>query len=277
MARKKKKFEKLFEDKVDKITDRLQAEHKEEKRWEVRTVLIPIMDASGEKSKEYINVKIAVSIKDKYFYCRGIKAHFSAGTEEWREANMEPDKSKMSDSIDMDEWAIVLANIPLEIQVMFYLVLLDKSGNTLTDDNEGKFYTFTTEPGGMIDTAHDEWGDSRLIKCEVCGYMCQPDWDECPGCNTHLSEFYTRQEIFVDDQKKKENERKAIQDDDSLIWEEAQQTDEIWRGLPECPSCGTAVQPDWLQCPICHFDLSTVDLKKKGLYEDEWDEDTDVL
>ncbi|MHA1731389.1 MAG: hypothetical protein ACTSU5_05570 [Promethearchaeota archaeon] len=276
MARKKKKYEKLFESKVDTITNRLQAEHKEERRWEVRTILIPILDASGEASKDFVNVKISVSIKDKFFYCRGITAHFSAGTEEWRDAQMEPDKSKLSGSVDMDEWAIVLANIPLEIQVMFYLELLDKSGEKLTDDNDGKFYTFTTEPGGMIGQ-EDEWDDNRLIKCEVCGYMCRPEWDECPGCNTPLSEFYTRQEVFITDQEKKEQERKAQQEDDSWVWEEAQQTDEIWRGLPECPSCGTTVQPDWLKCPICDFDLTTVELKKKGIYEDEFDDDVEIL
>lgn len=270
MARKKRKEEAFFEKQVDQIANRLQSEHKEEGRWEVRTILIPIM-GEGADAKS-VNVKIAVSIKDKFFYCRGITAHFSAGTEEWREAKFEPDKSRLSDSVDMDEWAIILANIPLETRIIFYLDLLDKSGETLRDDNDGKFYQFTTEPGGMIGEDSD-WDDDRLIKCTVCGYMCRPEWDECPACNTPLDEFQTRQEIFVNDQEQKEEEREKEKDDDSWKWAEAQQTDEIWRGLPECPSCGSAVQPEWLKCPICNFDLSSVDLEKKGIYEDEFDDD----
>ncbi len=30
----------------------------------------------------------------------------------------------------------------------------------------------------------------------------------------------------------------------------------FWEELPECPSCGGAVQPDWDQCPICGGALS---------------------
>ncbi|GAB4317986.1 MAG: hypothetical protein Kow0069_20970 [Promethearchaeota archaeon] len=277
MARKERKKKKLFEKKVDQIAERLAAERKEERRWLVRTSLIPVMDSAGEASKEVVNVKISVSIKDRFFYCRGVTVKFSAGTEDWQEAKMEPDKGRLSDSVDMDEWAIVLANIPIEIQVMFYLELLDKSGEVLVDDNEGNFYTFTTEPGGMIDQS-SEWDDRRLVRCTVCGYHCQPTWEECPACNTPLSEFQARQEIFLDDQKKKEEELKAKQEDDSLIWEEAQQTDEIWRGLPDCPSCGYTVQPDWTRCPICNFDLTSVELKKKGIYEDEFEEnDKEIL
>ena len=32
---------------------------------------------------------------------------------------------------------------------------------------------------------------------------------------------------------------------EAIAWEEAQQTDEVWWGLPTLPSCGTSVKSYW--------------------------------
>ena len=57
---------------------------------------------------------------------------------------------------------------------------------------------------------------------------------------------------------------------EAIAWEKAQQTDEVWRGLPTCPNCGTSVQPDWSTCPVCNFDLKNVQLKKEAAFS--WEE-----
>src|SRR5271157_426591 len=255
MPSKKKKEEMLFEKKVDDIAKRLTRERLDEGRWKVKTLLVPA--PSGTKG---VSVKITVQIIDKSFYCRAITVKFNPGTEEWLEAKMR--------QLDMDNFEVILDNIPEELRIMYYLEMLDKSGEIIKDDNEQKTFTFTVEPNGRI-AFDSDWDDKRLITCTVCHYECRMEWDECPNCNTPLHD--TSQSIFADEQTAKEEARRQVKEDDSWVWEEAQSTDEIWRGLPECPSCGSAVQLDWKKCPICGFDLSGVKLEKKDIYAGDKD------
>jgi hypothetical protein len=255
MGSKKKKEEELFEKKVSEIASRLTRERLDEPRWKVKIVLVP-----SRPGQEGVSVKVSVAILDKSFYCRAINILFSAGTAEYQTVDMH--------KIDMDNFEVVLEKIPEEVRIMFYMKMLDKSGEWITDDNQGKFFTFTAEPGGKI-TFDSEWEDKRLIPCHVCGYECRIEWDECPSCNTPLHD--TSQSIFADEQKAKEDARRQVKEDESWKWEEAQSTDEVWRGLPECPSCGSAVQPEWKKCPICGFDLTSVKLQKKDIYADDKD------
>ena len=243
-----------YKKKIDGITNRLERERATADRVVAFARMMPSNLETGK-----INVKVSLKIVDKSFYCRQSKIWYSAGADEFREAVM--------DKVDDMNFAVVLANIPLDMTVLYYFELLDKGGvwlKQLKDEEEQKTYEFSTGKDGVKEVK--DWEDDNLVKCEVCGYMCRTEWDDCPECNTPLHD--TTQEIFIDDQTSKEEKRKLESDPDEIAWKEAQQTDEIWRGLPECPNCGFTVQPDWSACPVCSFDLTAVKLEAKAVYED---------
>ncbi|MHA1281516.1 MAG: hypothetical protein ACTSVV_15795 [Promethearchaeota archaeon] len=268
MAKEKKKKkrlskeeQKLKEEQILRIMKRLESEDKEKERVRVEAKLI-----AADPNEEGVNVKIKAQILDPSFYAKAAKLYFNAGTENFVEADME--------KIDMDNFAVILSNIPKEIQILYYIKILDKSGEwtqfprpELIDPDDPTqeyepYYSFSVEPDGTI-SFKKLWDDSNLIKCPVCGYMCQKSWKTCPECNTPL--YDPTQEVFIDDQLAKEKALEESQEDE-LSWEDA--TDEEWRTLPECPSCGYTVQLDWAKCPVCNFDLTTVELKKKASYEE---------
>ncbi|MHA1872148.1 MAG: hypothetical protein ACTSXF_14475, partial [Promethearchaeota archaeon] len=243
-----------YKKKITKITKRLELERKYADRVTAFARMMPSNIESGS-----INVKINLRINDDSFFVRQAKLWYSAGADEFR--------SVMMDKIDDSNFSIIITNIPIDITVLYYFELMDKSGvwlKQLKDEAEQKTYEFSTSKDGIKEAT--DWDETGLIKCEVCGYMCRPEWETCPECNTPLHD--TTQEIFLEDQKRKEEELKKQMDPDEIAWREAQQTDEFWRGLPECPNCGFAVQPDWASCPVCGFDLTTVELKPKAVYED---------
>ena len=177
------------------------------------------------------------------------------------------------DKIDDNNFSVVLANIPVDMTILYYLELLDRGGvwlKQLRNEEKQEPFEFSTSKDGVQEKK--DWDDPDLIKCEVCGYMCRKHWDECPECHTPL--YDTTQEIFMDEQAAKERQRAKETDPDEIAWQEAQQTDEFWKALPDCPSCGYTVQPDWSACPVCGFDLQSVELKKKAVYDDveaDWD------
>ncbi|MHA1339747.1 MAG: hypothetical protein ACTSRZ_06450 [Promethearchaeota archaeon] len=250
-----------YKKKIKQITDRLERERIEADRVTAFARLMPSDLKSGK-----LNVKINLRINDPSFLCRQATLFYSAtgGFE-----------SVVMDKIDDYNFSVVLANIPVDMTVLYYFELLDKSGTTirvLKNETEQQTYEFSTHKDGITEAT--DWDTSGLIKCSVCGYMCRPEWDNCPECNTPLHDKMLTQEIFLEDQIKKEEERAKETDLDEIAWKEAQETDEFWKTLPECPSCGYTVQLDWAQCPVCGFDLTTVELKKKAVYDDveaDWD------
>jgi len=213
-----------------------------------------------------LNVKINLRINDNSVLCRQAKLFYSAtgGFE-----------SVIMDRIDDYNFSVVLANIPIDMTVLYYFELLDKSGaniKVLRNEAEQQTYEFSTHKGGITEST--DWDTSGLVKCSICGYMCRPEWDNCPECNTPLHDKMLTQEVFIEDQIKKEEERTKETDLDEIAWKEAQESEEFWKTLPECPSCGYTVQLDWAQCPVCGFNLSSVELKKKAAYDDveaDWD------
>ncbi|MHA1436407.1 MAG: hypothetical protein ACTSPD_02415 [Promethearchaeota archaeon] len=262
-GKKKTKADKeAEEEQIKKIMKRLESEEKEKERVKIEARLVP-----SSQGQQGVNVKIKLQILDSSFYAKGAKVFFNAGTEKFEDIDME--------KLDMDNFAIVLSNIPKEIQILYYVKILDKSGQwqqfprpELIDPNDPTqsyepYFSFSVEPDGTI-SFKKEWDDSGLLTCRVCGYACQRTWDICPECKTPL--YDTTQEVFIDDQKAKIEKRKKIKEEAELTWEDA--SDEIWRGLPECPNCGYTVQLEWSTCPVCKFDLTTVELKKKASYEE---------
>ncbi|MCP4762091.1 MAG: hypothetical protein GY870_09930 [archaeon] len=254
MFGRKKKQKDEYEGKIKKITDRLEHERLERQRATAFARMMPSNLKSGK-----LNVKINVRINDKSFYCRQVKLWYSAGADEFREI--------MMDMVDDLNFAVVLGNIPLDTTVLYYLELLDRGGvwlKQLRNEEKQQTFEFSTNIDGINEVS--DWDESELIKCVVCGYMCRREWDECPDCKTPL--YTDSQEIFADDQKKKEVMRAKEIDPDEIAWREAQKTDESWRGLAECPSCGYSVQEGWSKCPVCNMDFTDVKLKKKAVYDD---------
>ena len=258
---KKKEKEKVDEkdERIQKIVKRLKSEEVVKERVRIEARLVSSPDKAG------VNVKVKVQILDPSFYAKACTLYFNAGTEKFEDILME--------KVDQDNFAVVLGNIPKEIQVIYYVKILDKSGEfqqfprpelIQTDGTsaEEPYYSFLVEPDGTI-SYKQEWEDSSLINCKVCGYACQRTWDICPECKTPL--YDTTQEVFLDDQKAKMEARKQLKEEE-FSWEDA--SDEVWRGLPECPNCGYTVQLQWATCPVCKFDLSSVELKKKASYEE---------
>lgn len=266
---KKKKTPKtkedLKEEKIKSIMNRLNREEKEKERIAVDAKLV-----SSPPEQPGVNVKVKVKILDDSFYAKGAKVFYNAGTEEFEEVSME--------QVDIDNFAVILSNIPKELKIIYYIKILDKSGEyqqfprpelidpDATSDEE-PYYSFSVEPDGTISFKKD-WDDSGLQKCKVCGYMCQPSWDVCPECNTPL--YDTTQEVLQDEQKKKAKEREQRKKQEGT-WEDA--ADESWRTLPECPNCGYTVQLEWTKCPVCNFDLTTVELEKTPSYEEYMSEE----
>jgi rubrerythrin len=252
----------LYKEKITRSTNRMDRERKESRAFSVRANSIPTEDPTKFK------VKITMEIKDSAFFGRAARVSYSAGTKEFILIDAE--------KIEQEKYVFTLENIPVDTRVMYFVEFLDKGGIWVRDDNEEKFYTFATNKDGTIDTSdEDEWKVDHGIKCTVCGYLCQRTWDECPECGTKLFDDPSLS-LVEDDQKKKEEALKREKDAEAIAWEEAQKTDEVWRGLPPCPQCGIAVQPEWAACPVCQFDLTTAKLKKEATYA--WEEiDADYL
>ncbi len=259
-AKKSKVEQKIEDEKIQKIVKRLEGEDKVKERVRVDAKLMP-----SNPNQDGVNVKVKVQILDKSFYAKDAKLFFNAGAEKFEDIGM--------DKLDMDNFAVLLQNIPKEIQVLYYVQILDKSGiwtqfprpeKVVKDSTEEEpYFSFSVEPDGAI-SFKKAWDDASLVNCRVCGYACQKSWDVCPECRTPL--YDTTQEVFLDAEKSKTESRKQKKLEAEESWEDA--TDEEWRTLPECPSCGYTVQMEWQKCPVCNFDLSTVDLKKKVSHED---------
>ncbi len=222
----------LYKEKIEKSAKRMAKEFKEMAPFSIRANVIPTSQAG-----ELFDVKLTMEIKDQSFFGRACRVFYSAGAAEF----VQTEAQKTSEEI----YTFRLKGIPVDERVLYYVEFLDKGGTWVRDDNEGKYYTFATNKDGSIDTSNeDEWKVSRGIKCPVCGYLCLPEWDECPECNTPLHESADLA-LTTDEAKKIEDINKKTRDVEAIAWEEAQQTDEVWRGLPTCPNCGTSVQPDW--------------------------------
>jgi hypothetical protein len=261
-AEKKKSKDKVDEkdERIQKIVKRLQSDDVIDDRVRVEARLVSSPDQAG------VNVKVKVQVLDPSFYAKACTLYYNAGS-----ANFE---NILMEKIDQDNFAVVLGNIPKEIQIIYYIKMLDKSGEyqefprpeliqTDGTSEEEPYFSFMVEPDGVI-SFKKEWDDSGLVDCKVCGYVCQPTWDICPECKTPL--YDTFQEVLLDDQKAKVEARKQMKEDAEVSWDDA--SDEEWRGLPECPNCGYTVQTEWATCPVCQFDLSSIELEKKASYEE---------
>ena len=261
---KKKKQKEIFEERIEKVVRRIEDEEKGEERVSIKANLI-----SSPPGQIGASVKISLQIKDTSFYAKGATIEFSAGTDEWESVTME--------KINLDNFSGVLNDVPKETKVLYFIKILDKSGEWVQyprvhdlkeeDADAEPYFQFTVEVDGGL-SYKKEWDDDNLSKCPVCGYMCSIAWDECPECNTTLID--TTQEVFLDDQKKKEEEIEKRKDlEDEIAWSEAQGTADTWKGLPECPNCGYTVQLEWETCPVCSFNISAVKLEKAPVYAEE--------
>jgi uncharacterized OB-fold protein len=252
----------LYAEKISKATKRMARERREEGAFEIKANMIPT------SRPEYFTVKLTMQIKDQSFFGRACRVSFSAGAKDYQTVNAR----KVSD----EQYSFMLEEIPVDTRVLYFVEFLDRGGVWVRDDNSGKLYTFATNKEGTIDTrSDDEWAVERGVKCNVCGYLCLPEWDECPECNTPLHEDLS-QELLLDEQKKKQAIQEKQKDVEAIAWEEAQKTDEVWRGLPPCPNCGVSVQPEWASCPVCGQSLKDVKLEKHAIYE--WEEaDADFI
>jgi len=249
------------DERIQKIVKRLASEEKVQERVKVEARVV-----SSFANQDGVNVKVKLQILDPSFYAKGAKVFFNAGTEKFEDIDME--------KVDMDNFAVILGNVPKEIQIVYYIQIRDKSGawqqfprpeliDTDGISQEEPYFSFSVEPNGTI-SFKKEWDDTGLVDCRVCGYTCQPTWDKCPECKTPL--YDTHQEVFQDAQSAKMAARKQMKADADGGWEDA--SDEFWRGNPECPNCGYTVDLNWHDCPICNFDLTTVELAKKESYEE---------
>ncbi len=259
---KKKAKDKIDEkdERIQKIVKRLAGEEVVKERVRVEARLVSSPEQAG------VNVKVKVQILDPSFYAKACSLYYNAGSVNFEEILME--------KLDQDNFAVVLANIPKEIQIVYYVKILDKSGEyqqfprpelikTDGTSEEEPYYSFLVEPDGAI-SFKKEWDDSDLVNCRVCGYACQRTWDICPECKTPL--YDTSQEVFIDAQKAKIEARQKMKEEAEISWDDA--ADEEWRSLPECPNCGYTVQLEWATCPVCQFDLSSVELQKTASYEE---------
>lgn len=245
---KKKKQQEEFEKKVQNVLYRIHQERIESPNSTVMARLMASNSSTGN-----MTVKIIVRLNDASFYCRGIKLWYSAGNEEF--------KSAMMDKLDDMNYAFVLANIPPDTTVLYFIEMLDRGGIWLKryyDEKDQTPFEFSTSRDGIQEISN--WNDPDLIKCAVCDYMCRQEWDVCPGCKTPLHDKLMTQEIFQDDQTKKEEERAKETDPDILSWKSVESVDI----LPECPSCGYAYQPDWNKCPICNYDLKKIQIEEES-------------
>lgn len=234
--------------------NRMENERLSAKNFDLKITMIPT------ENPDLFKVKLTIKILEESFFAKAAKIYYSA----LDITNQELECTFVGN----ETFTVVLNDLPVDTQVLFYLSVLNKSGIWVNDDNDGKMYRFTTSKGGKLDTRDEEdWDVKRGVKCQVCGYLCLKEWDECPNCNSPLHSVL--QEVLLDEQQKKEEQRKKEQDLDAIAWEDAQVTDDVWRGLPTCPQCGSAVQPDWASCPICSFKLEGVKLEKKALFADE--------
>jgi RNA polymerase subunit RPABC4/transcription elongation factor Spt4 len=181
----------------------------------------------------------------------------------WYSAGAEEFKSCMMDKLDDMNYTVVLANIPIDTTVLYYIEMLDRGGVWLKrymDEKEQTPFEFSTSREGVQEISN--WSDPDLIKCTVCDYMCRREWDICPGCRTPLHDQMLTQEIFQEDQLQKERIRAKETDPDVLAWKSVESEEII---LSECPSCGYAYQPDWDLCPICNYDLKKNQNREKEL------------
>ena len=234
--------------------NRMENERLSAKNFDLKITMIPTDNPSLFK------VKLTIKILEESFFAKAAKIYYSA----LDITNQELECTFLGN----ETFTVTLNDLPVDTQVLFYLSVLNKSGVWVNDDNDGKLYRFTTSKGGKLDTRdEDDWDVKRGVKCQVCGYLCLKEWDECPNCGSPLQSVL--QEVLLDEQQKKEEQRKKEQDLDAIAWEDAQTTDDVWRGLPTCPQCGSAVQPDWASCPICSYNLEGVKLEKKALFADE--------
>lgn len=263
MFRKKRQKEEL-DKKIGKIYGRIQRERIEQPRSSVMARMMPSNTESGK-----INVKIFIKITDESFLCRQVKLWYSAGVQEFRSTIMEQSGEK--------SFEVILANLPVDSTVLYYFELLDKGGvwlKRLRNEEEQQPFEFSTS----IDGIHErkDWDDSDLLKCRVCEYMCQPDWDNCPVCGSALHDEMLKQDIFIDEQKAKELKRQSVKE--AAIWKN---TCGEYEALPECPNCGYSVRLEWQQCPICNEDLSKLKQKLKEdsekIDENDQEPDYDVL
>jgi uncharacterized OB-fold protein len=243
----------LKDEKIGNRASQLQKEHRQQKPFSIRASVIP-----SSKGGDIFDVKLSMEIIDQSFFGRACRVFFSAGAAEFKQSEAQ----KMNDEL----YTFKLTGIPVDERVLYYVEFLDKGGLWIRDDNEGKYYTFATNKDGSIDqSGEDDWKVSRGIKCPVCGYVCLPEWDDCPECNTPLHESAALS-LTTDEAKKKEEVQKQTTDTEAIAWEEAQQQSDTWAGLPSCPSCGTSVQADWASCPVCNADLKSVELKKEAAF-----------
>jgi len=249
------------DERILKIMKRLEGEEKVQERVNVEAKLV-----SSPPNQPGVNIKIKLQILDTSFYAKAAKVFFNAGTDKFDDIDME--------KVDMDNFAVILANVPKEIQIVYYVSIRDKSGSwqqfprpelieTDGTSEEEPYFSFSVEADGTI-SYKKEWDDSGTIACKVCGKACLPSWDRCPECKTPL--YDTTQAVFLDEQHAKTEARKKMKKELEDSWEDA--SDEEWRGLPECPNCGYTVQLEWAKCPICNFDLTTVELQKMESYEE---------
>ncbi len=241
-----------YESTLDKAADRMETERDDRGKFRVTQSVIPTADP------EYFKVKLTMEVIDRTFFGLSCRINYSAGAQEFQKVNAR--------KLNEDLYEFTLEKIPVDTRVLYSLEFLDRGGEWVVDDNNGTFYTFATNADGTIDTHHeDEWQVDRSFKCEVCGYMCLPEWDTCPNCNTPLHEDLTG-ELLLDEQQKKAAVQHRERDAEAIAWAEAQETDEVWRGLPSCPECGMSVQPEWAKCPVCSLDLTQYQLEKGAVY-----------
>lgn len=238
MFRKKRQKEE-FDKKVNNIYKRIRKERLEQPR---STVLARMMPSNVESGK--INVKIIMKITDDSFLCRQVKLWFSSGVQEFKPVTMDKTGDK--------SFEVILANLPIDTTVLYYFELLDKGGvwlKRLKDEQKQEAFEFSTSRDGISEKK--DWDNNELIKCTVCEYMCQPEWDTCPVCGQGLHDEMLRQDIFIDEQEAKEQKREAVKEE--AIWKNAGGD---FEELPECPSCNYSVRLSWQTCPICNHDLS---------------------
>ncbi|MBD3351172.1 MAG: hypothetical protein GF364_06775 [Candidatus Lokiarchaeota archaeon] len=267
MMKKRKKKEE-FEKKVENILYRIE----QERISQPNSTVMARMMASNLRSGK-INVKFIVQINDDSFYCKQVKLFHSVGAREFSEAIM--------DRIEDNKFGIILANIPIDTTVLYYIEMLDKGGvwiKRLKDDEKQEPFEFSTTREGVKEIS--DWDDPNLIRCRICDYMCHPEWDICPGCKTPLYDNMLQQEIFQEDQEEKERKRADQKDPQRIAWENMASV--FYEPLPECPNCGAAYQPDWNKCPICDYDLENLAeektiKKKKENKKKHKNQDRDII
>jgi hypothetical protein len=245
---------KEFKSKVEHIANRMEQERKQRPIISVAARMVPSAPGSHK-----LNVRIMVKVNDESFYCRQINLLYSAGIETSPEnlGNGAYQKVNM-ESEDRVNYRILLANIPFDMTILYYFELMDKSGvsfNEMKDKETHAPFEFSTFNLGIKEES--DWEDLELIKCDVCDYMCNKHWLECPGCHSSLHD--TDQSIFADEQNTKERNLESLTSPyASSVGGSENDATYIPEALEECPSCHISVQHDWPECPICHTSLDKV-------------------